>query len=170
VDPAIGLCLGGYGGPRGGAVSYERRTPVSTQEATWNTALPLSLALPHACHSCADSEHLPSIFLRSTLHPPCVTELNLLWMPHNLASLGALLRAQIPTASTPPAKEEVVARCARTGRGCHAVGTLRPDRNCCCRKATRNGGHAPYRGTSLMSNRHPVGPYCCRRATGIPRS
>jgi len=27
-DPAVGLCLGPYGGPRGVGVSYERGTPV----------------------------------------------------------------------------------------------------------------------------------------------
>ena len=27
-DPAVGLCLGPFGGPRGGAVSYERGTPI----------------------------------------------------------------------------------------------------------------------------------------------
>ena len=27
-DPTVGLCLGPYGGPRWGAVSYERGTPV----------------------------------------------------------------------------------------------------------------------------------------------
>ena len=27
-DPAVGPCLGSYGGPRGGAFSYERGTPV----------------------------------------------------------------------------------------------------------------------------------------------
>jgi len=26
-DPTVGLCLGAYGGPRGGAFSYERGTP-----------------------------------------------------------------------------------------------------------------------------------------------
>jgi len=29
----VGLCLGPYGGPRGGAVSYERGTPVVAQGA-----------------------------------------------------------------------------------------------------------------------------------------
>ena len=28
LHPTVGLCLGPYGGPRGGAVSYERGTPV----------------------------------------------------------------------------------------------------------------------------------------------
>ena len=28
-DPTVGSCTGPYGGPRGGAVSYERGTPVS---------------------------------------------------------------------------------------------------------------------------------------------
>ena len=27
-DPAVGLCLGPYGGPGGGSISYERGTPV----------------------------------------------------------------------------------------------------------------------------------------------
>ncbi|KAJ1478951.1 hypothetical protein T484DRAFT_2910247 [Baffinella frigidus] len=28
-DPTVGLCLGPYGGPRGGVVSHERGTPVT---------------------------------------------------------------------------------------------------------------------------------------------
>jgi len=28
-DPTVGLCLGPHGSPRGGAVSYERGTPVA---------------------------------------------------------------------------------------------------------------------------------------------
>ena len=28
LDPTVGLCLGPYGGPRGGAISYKRGTPV----------------------------------------------------------------------------------------------------------------------------------------------
>ena len=31
-DPTVGLCLGPYGGPRGGAVYYDRGTFVSTLE------------------------------------------------------------------------------------------------------------------------------------------
>ena len=34
-DPTVGLCLGPYGDPRGGAVSYERRTPVSNWRWWW---------------------------------------------------------------------------------------------------------------------------------------
>ena len=33
-DPTVGPCLGSYGGSRGGAVSYERGTPVALRPFT----------------------------------------------------------------------------------------------------------------------------------------
>jgi len=39
LDPAVGLCLGPYGGPRGVAVSYQRGTPVSVLEGTGKAIL-----------------------------------------------------------------------------------------------------------------------------------
>ena len=36
-DPTGGLCLGPYGGPRGGDVSYERGTPVPMQQQLFLT-------------------------------------------------------------------------------------------------------------------------------------
>ena len=38
-DLTVALCLGSYGGPTGGAVSYERGTPVKTDSTRWTTNL-----------------------------------------------------------------------------------------------------------------------------------
>ena len=35
-DPTVGLCVGPYGGPRGGGGSYERGTPVAPFQSIWS--------------------------------------------------------------------------------------------------------------------------------------